>query len=257
MYVRHLIAALIISVAPVTSAMASGDAPVAPAQEWSFEKGPIGAFGEYDKAALQRGYKIYREVCASCHSMKRMYFRNLEALGYNESQIKNIASEYTVEDGPNDEGDMFERAALPSDHFVSPFANDKAAAFANGGATPPDLSLIIKARANGANYVYGLLNGYGEPPEGMEVVEGKHWNKYFPGHNISMAPPLSEGQVSYEDGSPETVEQYAHDLVQFLKFASDPHMEARKKAGFRVILFLLVFAGIMYRVKKKIWADVH
>ena len=251
---RLILSALVLGLTPISSAvLASGGEVKPPSQDWSFN----GPFGYYDKAAMQRGYKIYREVCASCHSMKRMYFRNLDALGYNEAQIKNIAFEYTVRDGPDDEGEMFDRPALPSDHFTSPFPNSKAAAFANGGAVPPDLSLITKARANGPNYVFGLLTGYQEPPHGAEVVEGKSWNKYFPGHNISMAAPLSDGQISYEDGSAETLEQYSHDLVQFLMYAADPHMESRKKAGFRVILFLLIFAGIMYAVKKKIWKDVH
>lgn len=251
---KHLIlTAAVIFMGMPQASFAAGDAPKAPSQQWSFS----GPFGHYDKAAMQRGYKVYREVCAACHSMKRVYFRNLEALGYNESQIKNIASEYTIEDGPNDEGDMFERPRLPSDPLPSPFANDKAAAFANGGALPPDLSLITKARANGPNYIYALMTGYQEPPHGAEVVDGKYWNKYFPGHNISMAPPLMDGQVGYEDGTPETVDQYSRDLVQFLMFAADPHMEARKKAGFRVILFLLVFAGIMYSVKRRVWADAH
>lgn len=251
---KHLIltAAVVIIGAP-NIASAAGDAPHPPSQQWSFS----GPFGQYDKAAMQRGYKVYREVCAACHSMKRVYFRNLEALGYDESQIKNIASEYTIEDGPNDEGDMFERVRLPSDPLPSPFANSKAAAYANGGAIPPDLSLITKARANGPNYVYALMTGYQEPPAGVEVVDGKYWNKYFAGHNISMAPPLSDGQVGYEDGTPETVDQYSRDLVQFLMFAADPHMEARKQAGFRVLMFLFIFAIIMYRVKKKVWANAH
>lgn len=252
MYGRYLLlAGLLIGFSPV--AQAAGDAPKPPTHEWSFN----GPFGYYDKAAMQRGYKIYREVCASCHSMKHMYFRNLEALGYNENQIKNIASEYSVQDGPDDEGEMFDRPAKPSDGFPAPFANDKAAAYANDGAVPPDLSLITKARMNGPDYLYALMTGYQEPPHGADVVEGKHWNKYFPGHNISMAPPLSDDLVAYEDGSAQTVEQYSKDLVQFMMYAADPHMEARKKAGFRVILFLLVFAGIMYAVKKKIWAELH
>lgn len=257
MFIRTvLVAALIASVVPVSSAKAAeghGSSTPLPSLAWSFN-GPLGT---YDKAALQRGYKIYRDVCAACHSMKRVYFRNLEGIGYKEDQIKAIAAEYTVMDGPNDEGEMFERPALPSDHFKSPFANDKAAQYANGGALPPDLSLIAKARANGSNYVYGLLTGYAQPPHGEEVAEGQHWNTYFPGHKLSMAPPLLDGGVAYEDGTPETVEQYARDVVQFLTWASDPHMEERKKTGLQVILFLLVFAGVMYSIKRKVWADVH
>lgn len=255
MFVRNLLIAVIVGMTPVAGAYAAGgDGPAIPSQDWSFS----GPFGTYDKGAMQRGYKIYREVCASCHSMKRIYFRNLEAMGYNEAQIKNIASEYTVEDGPNEEGDMFERAALPSDRFKSPFANEQAAKFANGGAYPPDLSLITKARANGPNYVYALLTGYEDhAPHGEDLADGQYWNTYFPGHKLSMAPPLMDGQVSYEDGSAETLNQYAHDLVQFLTWAADPYMEERKKTGMKVILFLLVFAGVMYAVKRKIWADAH
>lgn len=254
MFIRTFLSAVVIGVLPFSAANAAGDAPAAPSMDWSFS----GVYGTYDKAAMQRGYKIYREVCASCHSMKRIYFRNLEALGYNDAQIKNIAAEYTVEDGPNEEGDMFDRPAILADSFVSPFANDNAAKFANGGALPPDLSLITKARANGPNYVYALLTGYHDhAPHGEDLADGQYWNSYFPGHKISMAPPLMDGQVSYEDGTPETLEQYAHDVVQFLTWAADPYMEERKKTGFRVIVFLLIFAGIMYAVKKKIWADVH
>ncbi len=258
MLVRNIFFAVVLAVAPVSSAFASGgDTPTPPSQSWQFEEGLFGMYGTYDKAALQRGYKIYREVCSSCHSMKRIYFRNLEALGYNENQIKAIAAEYTVEDGPNEEGDMFDRTAIPSDAFISPFANDNAAKFANGGALPPDLSLITKARANGSNYVYALLTGYEEAPHGADLAQGQHWNKYFAGHKLSMAPPLMDGQVTYEDGTPETLEQYSRDIVQFLTWAADPHMEARKKAGFRVLVFLILFAGIMYAVKKRTWADLH
>jgi len=258
MFVRTVLTTALIAITPMTYLFAAGgDGPPIPSQEWRFEEGPVGAFGTYDKASMQRGYKIYREVCASCHGMKRVYFRNLDALGYNEGQIKNIASEYTVEDGPDEEGEMFERAALPRDAFVSPFPNDNAAKYANGGALPPDLSLITKARANGSNYLYALLTGYQDPPHGEELADGQYWNKYFPGHTLSMAPPLLDGQVAYEDGTPETVDQYARDITHFLTWAADPYMEERKKTGLNVILFLLVFAGVMYSVKRKIWSDVH
>ena len=191
---RTFFTALLIGCAPVSAAFASDShTPTPPNQAWSFE----GPFGTYDRGAMQRGYKIYREVCSSCHSMKLMSYRNLEGIGYNENQIKNIAAEYTVEDGPNDEGDMFERPAKPSDRFKSPFANDAAAKYANGGALPPDLSLIIKARAHGPDYVYALLTGYKPAPAGEEISESQHWNTYFPGHKLSMAPPLTDGQVAY------------------------------------------------------------
>jgi len=232
---------------------AAGDAPVPPAQEWSFN----GMFGTYDKASMQRGLKVYREVCSACHSLKRVYFRNLEALGYNEGQIKALAAEYTVEDGPNEEGDMFDRPARPSDKFPSPFANKNAAKYANNGAYPLDLSLITKARLHGADYVRGLLTGYEEAPHGKELLEGQHYNKYMAGHIIAMAAPLSDDIVAYEDGTPQTVEQYATDVAHFLAWAAEPEMEERKQTGNKVLIFLIIFAGLMYAYKKKIWSDVH
>lgn len=220
---------------------------------FSFE-GPLGT---YDKAALQRGLMVYRNVCSACHSLKRVAYRNLTALGYSEEQVKSIAAEYTVMDGPNDEGEMFERPARPSDKFKSPFANDKAAMAANSGALPPDLSLITKARHGGADYVYSILTGYATAPHGMEVPEGKYYNKAMDGNVIAMAPPLTDGGVAYEDGTPQIVNQYAKDVATFLTWAAEPEMEQRKQMGVKVILFLMVFAVIMYAVKKAIWKKVH
>lgn len=234
-------------------AHAAGDAVPPPDIKWSFD----GPTGTYDKAALQRGYKIYREVCSACHAMKRVAYRNLSALGYSEDQIKTIAAEYTVTDGPNDEGEMFDRPARPSDHFKSPYPNDNAAKSVNNGALPPDLSLITKARAGGADYIYGILTGYEDAPHGHALQPGQHWNKYMSGHVIAMAAPLSDGQVAYEDGTPQTVDQYARDVAHFITWAAEPEMEARKRMGIKVILFLVVFAGMMYAVKRKIWAKVH
>ena len=257
MSVRILLTLLALAILPFNVANAAGDATPPPAQDWTFN----GPFGTYDKAAMQRGLKIYRDVCSACHSLKRIYFRNLEALGYTEAQIKNIAAEYTVIDGPDSEGEMFERTAKPSDRFPSPYPNVQAAKAANGVA-PPDLSLIKKARVNGADYVAGLLSGYVEAPH--EFVEhngplndGQYYNKYMAGHVIAMAAPLSDGIIAYEDGTPETVEQYSKDVSHFLAWAAEPEMEQRKRLGVQVLLFLLVFAGIMYGIKKKIWADVH
>ena len=252
------LAILVLSVASFNNANAAGGSgPKPPEQDWSFS----GPFGTYDKAAMQRGLKVYRDVCSACHSLKRIYFRNLEALGYSEAQVKNIAAEYTVIDGPDGEGEMFERPAKASDTFPSPYPNKQAATAANG-AYPPDLSLIKKARANGANYLVGLLTGYTEVPhEYLEhhdpIPEGKHYNKYYPGHVITMAAPLSDGMIAYEDGAPETVEQYSKDVTHFLAWAAEPEMEDRKRLGVQVLIFLLVFAGILYGIKKKIWADVH
>ena len=250
---KHILILLsFLIVMPYAAANAAGDAEHAPEQDWHFS----GPFGTYDRAALQRGLKVYRNVCAACHSMKRIAFRNLEALGYDESQIKAIAAEYSVTDGPDEEGDMFERPARPSDRFPSPYPNDNAAKAANNGALPPDLSLIAKARHGGADYLYALLTGYEEAPEGKTLLEGQYWNKYMPGHVIAMAAPLSDDIVAYEDETPQTVSQYSKDVAEFLTWAAEPEMEERKQTGIKVIIFLLVFAGIMYSIKKKIWADV-
>jgi len=230
-----------------------GNAHPLPNVDWSFE----GPFGTYDKASLQRGLLVYRQVCSACHSMKRVAYRNLTELGYTEDQVKAIAGEYTVIDGPNDEGEMFERPARPSDHFKSPFANDQAATAANGGALPPDLSLITKAREGGADYVFGVLTGYADAPTGVNILPGQYYNKHMTGNVIKMPPPLMAGAVAYEDGMPQTVEQYAKDVSTFLTWAAEPEMEHRKQMGFKVILFLMAFAGIMYAVKKSIWSKVH
>ncbi|EXL04417.1 cytochrome c1 [Aquamicrobium defluvii] len=240
--------------------------------EWSF----AGPFGTYDKAQLQRGLKVYKEVCSACHSMDLVAFRTLEDLGYSEAQVKAFAAEYTIEDGPNDDGDMFERPGLPSDYFTPPFPNMQAAAASNGGAAPPDFSLIAKARGvergfptfifdiftqyaeNGPDYIYSLLTGYDEePPAGMEIAEGTHYNPYFiGGKSLAMAPPLSDDQVTYDDGAPQTVDQYARDVSAFLMWAAEPHLEDRKKTGFRVMVFLILFAGLMYATKRRVWANV-
>lgn len=240
-------------------------------QDWSF----AGPFGTYDRGQLQRGLKVYREACAACHSMNLVAFRSLEALGYSEAQVKTLAAEYTIQDGPNGDGDMFERPGIASDHFPAPFPNHEAAAAANNGAAPPDFSLVAKARAvergfpqfvfdiftqyaeGGPDYIYGLLTGYEEKaPEGITIQDGTYYNPhYIGGPALAMPPPLSEGQVTYDDGSPETVDQYAHDVSAFLMWAAEPHLEARKKTGFVVMIFLLVFAGLVYLTKRKVWAN--
>ncbi len=222
-------------------------------QEWSFR----GPFGTYDREALRRGYTVYQNVCSACHSMNLVSYRNLSDLGYSPEQVKAIAAEYSVMDGPDDEGEMFERPALPRDPFTNPYPNRKAAIYANNGSYPPDMSLLAKARHGGADYIYGLLTGYGDAPHGKDLMQGQYWNAVMTGNVIAMAPPLSEGMVSYEDGSPETLDQYARDVSHFLTWAAEPHMEARKYTGVKVFIFLLVFAIVMYGVKKKTWADVH
>jgi len=223
-----------------------------PDVHFSFE----GLLGTYDKASLQRGFQVYQQVCAACHALGYVSYRNLTGLGYNEDEVKAIASQYTIMDGPNDEGEMFERNRLPSDRFASPYPNEQAARYANNGAYPPDMSLLAKARKNGPAYIYGILTGYEEAPEGVEMGAGQYYNKYMSGHKIAMAAPLSEGIVPYEDETPQTVEQYSKDLATFLMWTAEPKLEERKRMGVKVILFLLAFAGVMYAVKKKIWKDL-
>jgi len=233
-------------------AQAAGELEIA-AQDWSFD----GIFGTYDRAALQRGFQVYQNVCSTCHALKHIAYRNLADLGYTENEIKAIAAEKNVTDGPNDEGEMFERPAKPSDTFVSPFPNDNAARTANGGALPPDLSLIVDARKGGADYVYGVLTHYKDAPADVKVPDGMYYNTGFAGHQIAMPPPLFPDGVTYGDNTPATVAQQAHDVSTFLAWASEPNMEQRKRAGVMTILFLLIFTGLLYATKRKIWADVH
>jgi ubiquinol-cytochrome c reductase cytochrome c1 subunit len=239
--------------APAGDKAACAETHAPPHGHWPHQ----GAFGTYDKAALQRGFQVYKEVCSSCHAMKFLSYRDLTALGYSPEQVKALAAQATVADGPNDEGEMFERPARPSDRFKSPFPNDKAARFANNGALPPDLSLIVKARHHGEDYIHALLTGYATPSGCAEMMPGMNWNTYFPSHQIAMPPPLAEGGVSFADGTGATVEQQARDVVQFLAWASEPHMESRKAMGFKVLFFMLVFAGVMRAAKRRIWADVR
>lgn len=246
-----LFASVLLSVSPV---MAAGDAPVPPKVDWSFN----GPFGTFDRDALQRGFQVYKQVCAACHGLERVAYRNLAALGYTEGQIKAFAAEVTVKDGPNEEGEMFERPGRPADYFPKPFANEEAARYANNGAYPLDLSIITRARAHGPDYVYALLTGYQEKaPEGFELAQGMYYNDYFAGHQIAMAPPLSAGVVTYEDGTEATTAQMASDVATFLTWAGEPVMEKRKQMGLKVMIYLLVFAGLMYAVKRKVWKDVH
>ena len=215
-----------------------------------------GIFGSFDRAATQRGFQVYREVCAACHGVEFVAYRTLSTLGYTEDQIKAFAAQATVTDGPNDEGEMFERPGLPSDRMHGPVPNVQAAAAANGGKAPPDLSLIAKARVGGPNYIYSILTGYEEPPEGVEVPPGGHYNAFFPGHVIAMPAPLSADQVTYADGTSATVSQMARDVSEFLVWAAEPKLEERKGTGLKVILFLIVLTGLTFALKRKIWSDV-
>lgn len=245
-------ASLALMVGGASAQAAEGIVP--PSQDWSFN----GVFGKFDKQAAQRGLQVYTEVCSACHGLNLVYYRNITALGYSEDQAKAFAAQFEVTDGPNDDGDYFTRPALPSDRFVSPFENEKAAAASNGGKAPPDLSLMVKARMNGADYVYALMTGYKEvPPEGVELPPGAHYNEYFPGHQIAMAAPLFEDAVEYADGTPATVEQMSRDITTFLAWTAEPEMEDRKGMGVKVFLFLLVFLGLAIANKKRLWAQLH
>lgn len=218
--------------------------------KWEFD----GFFGRFDRASAQRGYQVYKEICSACHSLKLVAYRNLTEIGFSEDEVKQIASEASVTDGPNDEGEMFERPGLPSDHFVGPYANEQAARAANGGALPPDLSLIVKARHDGPNYVYSLITGFTDAPEGFHMNDGKSYNPYFEGRQISMPAPISDdGQVTYNDGTVATKEQMTIDVVNFLQFAAEPETEARKKMGARTMIFLAILFVILLAAKKAVW----
>lgn len=215
---------------------------------WPFD----GMFGTVDVQSAQRGYQVYKEVCAACHSMKRVPFRSLGEIGFTEAEIKALAAGYSYEE-LGDDGQPKERPGRPSDYFKSPYPNEKASRAANGGAYPPDLSLIVKARHDGANYVYSLLTGYASAPSGMKMADGMHYNPYFPGGQIAMPSPLSEGQVSYGDGTASSVDQMSRDVVNFLQWAAEPEMQHRKAMGLKVLMFLLIMTGFSYVAKKRVW----
>lgn len=264
----------------VTPALAAGEAIEIPRQEWTFK----GMTGHYDDEQLRRGYLVYKNVCAACHGMRLMYYRNLSQPGgpeLSEARVAEIAAEAQVTDGPNDDGEMFTRPGRPADRFVSPFANAKAAAAANNGAVPPDLSVMAKARAvesgaawyvaplhwlydiatgyqeQGADYLYALLTGYTEAPVGFQVMDGMYYNAAFPGHQIAMAPPLTEGAVEYTDGTPGTVENYAADVTAFLMWAAEPRLEERKSMGLKVLVYLAILTLLLYLSKRALWRNVE
>ncbi|MBS0271507.1 MAG: cytochrome b N-terminal domain-containing protein [Proteobacteria bacterium] len=223
-----------------------------PRESWSFQ----GPFGTYDRTALQHGFQIYQQVCAACHGLKHVRFRDLAALGYNAEEIKAIAAEYKV-DVIDDEGQTVQKPALAIDVLSGPYKNEQAARAANNGALPPDLSLITKARVGGPDYIYALLTGYETtPPKEVQIAEGMHYNPYFPGGQIAMTPPLSEGIVTYGDGSQPSLNQMAKDVVTFLAWAAEPELEERKKVGYNVLIYFIVFTILLYFLMKKIWTKV-
>ena len=235
------------------TARAQEEAPSPPHQVWSFN----GVFGTYDRAALQRGFQVYKEVCAACHPVKHLAFRDLAEIGYSEDEVKGIAAQVQVTDGPNDNGEMFQRPARPSDPIPGPFANDQAARAANNGALPPDLSLITKAREGGADYVYAIMIGFKDAPAAMKMNPNMNYNEYFAGHQIAMPPPLNQDQVKFADNTAASVPQMSHDVVTFLSWAAEPTLEQRHRIGFKVILFLIVATGVFYAAKRKVWSRVH
>ena len=223
--------------------------------DWSFK----GVTGKFDRASLQRGYQVYTEVCASCHSMNLVSYRNLGEPGgpeFSVEQVKAIAANFEVEDGPNSDGEMFTRPGRPSDKFVSPYPNVQAATAANGGAYPPDMSVLVKARKGGSDYIYSVLMGYEDPPSGFELEDGVYYNKYMDGQKIKMSNPLSEGIVTYADGTQTSQAQMAKDVTTFLTWTAEPHLETRHKMGVKVIIFLTIFTLLVYLSMRRIWSRI-
>ena len=223
---------------------------------WSFK----GLFGKFDRGALQRGYQVYNEVCSSCHSMKYVSYRNLAEKGgpeFSEAEAKAIAASFEVTDGPNADGEMFTRPAKLSDKFWKPYENIKAAEAANGGAYPPDMSVLVKARGGGVDYIYSLLQGYDEPPLGVTLDDGVYYNKFMYGNKIKMSSPLSEGIVEYSDGTDTSIEQMSKDVTTFLMWAAEPHLESRHQMGFKAIVYLIILTVLVYFSMKRIWSRIE
>ncbi len=245
-----LLALFLLSFSKATFASTDGLEPKQ--MVWPFD----GAFGTFDRQAAQRGAQVYLEVCSACHGLNHLYYRNLEDLGFSAAEVKEIAAKRNVTDGPNGEGEMFERPALPADTIASPYPNEQAARAANNSALPVDLSLIIKARHDGANYIYSLLTGYKDAPAAVTLMPGLNYNPYFPGGQIAMPAPLSPNQVTYIDGPNATVEQMSEDVVIFLQWAAEPEMERRKSMGIKVMLFLGVFTIFFIIAKRRVWNKI-
>ncbi len=248
----RVLAALAFLMAPLGGANAQEAAPLLHSH-WSFD----GIFGTYDKASAQRGFQIYSQICSACHSMNYMAYRNLAGIGLSPAQIKAVAAAVTVPGGLDDQGKETERPGRPSDTFKAPFPNDKAAEAAMGGALPPDQSLLVAARDGGPNYIYSLMQGYVDPPAGVQVPVGHYYNKYFPGHMIAMPPPLTDNAVTYADGTKATLAQEAHDVATFLTYTSYPQLDEQHSLGVRVLLFLIFMTIVTYIAKRRVWADVH
>jgi len=246
-------AGLAAATAPTDALAAGGETKIID-RDWTWE----GVFGHFDKAQLRRGFQVYRDVCASCHGLKQIRYRELAEIGLTEEEIKDYASMYEYQDGYDDMGEPKFRPGIPADRLKDPFPNEQAARFANGGALPPDLSLITKARANGADYLYTLLIAYEEPPEGVELMPGMYYNPAFPGHQIAMPQMIYDDGVAYEDpDAPTTKEAISADVTAFLMWAAEPDLENRKSMGVKVMLFLIVMTALFYALKKQIWKRVE
>lgn len=264
----------------VSDAAGAAEEPSIEPQNWTFS----GLTGYYDNEQLRRGYMVYKTVCAACHGMRLLYYRNLSEPGGPEfapSRVEQFAAEAQVTDGPNDDGEMFTRAAKPADHFASPFPNEKAAAAANNGSVPPDLSLMAKARGihragpwylepfnwvsdvvtayqeQGPDYIHAVLTSYSDPPAGVTVAPGMNYNAAFPGHQIAMPQPLVEGSVTYDDGTPGTVENYSRDVAAFLMWTAEPTLEERKRMGLKVMIYLIILSALLYLSKRALWRKVE
>nr|WP_237718344.1 cytochrome c1 [Rhodovulum sp. PH10] len=266
--------AVLVGVSAGTSTAKAAEQPTPPQNQWSF----AGAFGTYDRAQLQRGFQVYREVCAACHGLTLVAYRNLAepgGPGFTKEQAAAIAAEAQIKDGPNDQGEMFERPGRLADRFPSPYPNPQAAAVAFNGVAPPDLSVMAKARTYhrgfptflfdiltqyqeaGPDYIVAYLTGYTDPPADFKLPDGANYNKYYAGHATAMPPPLADGLVAYTDDTPQTAKQYAKDVAAFLMWTAEPHLEARKRLGFQVMVFLLILTGLLYFTKKRVWDPVH
>ena len=252
---KNLLVILILFFASISNSFSAGSGGELLKVDWSFK----GITGKFDRASLQRGFQVYKEVCASCHSMQYLSYRNLGEPGgpeFSEQEVKAIAASIEIEDGPDEQGEMFTRPGRPADKFKNPYPNVKASIAANGGAYPPDMSVLVKARPGGSNYIYSVLMGYEDPPAGVTLDDGVYYNKYMIGNKIKMASPLSDDIVEYSDGTQATVDQMAKDVTTFLSWAAEPELEERHRTGVKVIIYLILLTTLVYLSMKKIWSRV-
>ncbi len=219
--------------------------------------GGLAIFSTFDRGQLQRGYQVYKEICSGCHSINRVAFRNLTEIGFTPAQVKALAAQSEVASIDDKTGDVNTRKAIPADKIPGPYANEAAARAANNNALPPNLALITKAREEGPRYVYSLLTGYKDAPADWKVPDGLYYNPYFRSLNVAMPPPLSaDGQITYTDGTKSTVEQNAKDVAAFLTWTAEPSLEARRRTGVGVVIFLLILTALGYLSYQRVWADL-